>query len=405
MIEPMAASTLRSTDFDLSVLQTETEWDAIAPEWNRLTAQCSGAAVFSTWEWLRPWWRHYRRAGDRLYIVTARSGGELVGVAPLYRRSIALFGLPIFERLGFVGDDSGDSEYLDFIYDDRHAPRVIEVLTEKIFEKETPWQVCELRMLPPESPTPEVVQRSASVRGWKTDLYHTSTFAVLLPDTWEEYLCTLRPRFRTKIRSLLRKLSDNNTWEISRCSSVGELEPTLSSLFSLHQERWTREGEAGSFASDARRRFYTDMACGLLEKNRLHFYTLFHEGEPISHEFSFEYKKKMYFLQQSFDCSRPKLSPGTALKANVIRECIAAGIRVYDFLGGDDPYKQNWGVSQMSIPNIDIYRKDFRASAAYYGPKALLALKKALHEYVPETWMSRSRERLRRIREMQNGHR
>ena len=395
----MAASNISSTDFHLSTLQTEAEWDAIEHEWNRLTDKCTGATIFSTWEWLRPWWQHYRRAGDRLFIVTARIDGELVGVAPLYRRIISLFGSPILERIGFIGDASGDSEYLDFICNDHYTPQVIEVLTERIFKKETPWQVCELRMFPPESLTPAIVQRAAALQRWKSESFHTSTFAAMLPDNWETYLGMLRPRFRTKIRSLLRRLSDNDSWEVSRCSTAGELQPMLSSLFTLHQERWTREGEVGSFASTARRNFYADMARGFLKKNRLHFYTLFNEGEPIAQEFSFEYKKKMYFLQQSFDCSRSTLSPGTALKAHIIRECIETGIHSYDFLGGDDSYKQNWGVSPMSTPNIYVYRPGVRASAVCYAPKALRAIKKAVRNRVPDKWILESRNRIRRIRE------
>src|SRR5262245_62597392 len=56
------------------------QFEALRPEWDALLTRAE-ASLFQTWEWQWSWWRHFGRG--RLCIMTARRGGELVGIAPL----------------------------------------------------------------------------------------------------------------------------------------------------------------------------------------------------------------------------------------------------------------------------------------------------------------------------------
>ena len=87
---------------------------ALREEWNELLQASDSDCLFLTWEWLYTWWKHL--ADDRqLSILTVRSAGQLVGLAPLGLRHSSLWHrrpLPVLEFLGsgFVGSD-----YLDLI--------------------------------------------------------------------------------------------------------------------------------------------------------------------------------------------------------------------------------------------------------------------------------------------------
>ncbi len=83
----------------IDTLTTESDWQTLAGDWERMVERCGGS-VFLTMEWLVPWWRHLRRAGDRLAILVAREGDDVVGLAPLYRRRTSAYGL------GFVAHGS-----------------------------------------------------------------------------------------------------------------------------------------------------------------------------------------------------------------------------------------------------------------------------------------------------------
>src|SRR5918911_950164 len=56
---------------------------ALREEWAILHASCPGATPFTSWEWLYSWWQAYGE-GKRLSLLTWRTDGVLVGIAPLY---------------------------------------------------------------------------------------------------------------------------------------------------------------------------------------------------------------------------------------------------------------------------------------------------------------------------------
>src|SRR4030095_4787461 len=61
---------------------------------------------------------------------------------------------------------------------------------------------------------------------------------VHLPQTWEEHLANLKPRFRTKLRSVLRSLEGGSEVRTAFCEDAEEVERLLPRLFDLHTKRW-----------------------------------------------------------------------------------------------------------------------------------------------------------------------
>lgn len=94
----VARTTLLMT---VSVIRSLSEIERLAPEWKRLFLQSRTRNPFANPEWLTTWLRHFVSARE-LYIVAVRSGDDLVGVAPLFRSSSIVPGLPL-RRLGLLG--------------------------------------------------------------------------------------------------------------------------------------------------------------------------------------------------------------------------------------------------------------------------------------------------------------
>lgn len=59
--------------------------------WNDLL-QRSNHTVFSTWEWVYTWWRHFGN-NRRLIILLAEEDNKLIGIAPLMYSVHSMFGL------------------------------------------------------------------------------------------------------------------------------------------------------------------------------------------------------------------------------------------------------------------------------------------------------------------------
>ena len=166
--------------------------------------------MFLTWEWLRPWWRHFRGEGDALYVLAAREGGTLVGLAPLYRGTVSAHGLGSLSRLGFIGDCSGDSEYLGVIAEPGREAAVLAGVFDRI--EADGWDVAELRLMPTGSPTCQGVQQLAAGRGWLLETEDVPCSSVALPDDWDSYLKTLQSRVLSVPRDLRVKLP-NGSWD------------------------------------------------------------------------------------------------------------------------------------------------------------------------------------------------
>jgi len=382
---------------DVEVISSEAGWDALEAAWDPLVERSASASVFLTWEWLRPWWRHFRGEGDALYVLAAREGGTLVGLAPLYRGTVSAHGLGSLSRLGFIGDCSGDSEYLGVIAEPGREAAVLAGVFDRI--EADGWDVAELRLMPTGSPTCQGVQQLAAGRGWLLETEDVPCSSVALPDDWDSYLKTLQSRFRGKIRSLLRRLPEEHDAVFERCECVEELPERLESMVALHQRRWRAEGLPGAFADGRRRRFYDDLSERLLARGWLRFYSLRLGQRWVAHEYSFEHLGRVYYLQQGFDAECGKLSVGIALKAHAIRESIAGGAREYDFLGGIAPHKEKWGATPKPCAHVTIARPGLRTRWHLWLPRFAERLRDGGRALTPRPLLDLKRGIQRRLRQ------
>jgi len=386
---------------DLEAITTEEAWDALEPEWDALVERSASSTIFLTWEWLRPWWRHYRRTGDELRILAAREGGALIGLAPLYRSRVrAAYRVGSLRRLGFIGDRSGDSEYLDFILQPAREAELLRAFFDHL-DADPAWDLIELWLLPKASPNHALLRSLAAERGCLEAAKDWPCLAIELPGDWEAYLKTLQSRFRGKLRSLLRRLPAEQGATFEPCADPAELPERLESLFELHQQRWRAEGQPGSFASPERRAFYREMAEAFLRRGWLRFHAMRIGGRFVAHEFSFEHQGRVHFLQQGFDTELTSLNVGTALKAHVIRESIERGAREYDFLGGNAPYKEKWGTRQTWCTFLSLARPGLRRRLHLWLPGLGERLRERARSLTPAPLLRLKRglqERLRRRR-------
>ena len=97
------------THLKTRIISHEDEWDAVREQWDALVSCSSYASTFLDFAWLRNWWRVFGATygADRLRIVTAWHGSQLVGALPLYVSISG--GLPRTRELRFVS--TGEAEY------------------------------------------------------------------------------------------------------------------------------------------------------------------------------------------------------------------------------------------------------------------------------------------------------
>jgi len=327
-------------DLRTDVLRTAEDLERLTLEWEDLLADSASDTVFLTPDWVCSWWAAYA-AGRELVCVRVEADSRLVGLAVLYRRAERLVGGMRHRALALVGDGSSDSDYLDWISERGQERRVTEAVLAHLRGSVPDWDLLLLNEVPESSP--HLAPLRALTRGWPCQVERVPCARVTLPPTWDAYLKSLKPRMRTKVRSVLRTMDEEFQARYERLTDPSDLEARLASLYDLHQRRWEAEGKSGVFRGDEKRAFYALLSRRLLERDRLRLYSLRIGSNWIAHQYCFEYRNRMYLLQEGLDPQWFEQGAGNALRAHVIQDCIARGLSVYDFLGGVTPHKLSWG--------------------------------------------------------------
>lgn len=358
-------------------LVPSSSWEEkLVPAWEDLLERSLDSTVFLSPEWILSWWRHFQDDRFAHLLAAWDEDGRLCGLAPFYLRRIHWPGSHNSFSLGFMSDSEVGSEYLGMLVLPEFEDSFINAVAKKL---QGQWVLADLRGLKQNGVLP---QRIVEVFGTQTAnrLYkerHPCSL-IPLPSDYEAYLSALPHKFRSNIRYRTNKLTKTFNVRLIRTSQEEEIEPHLETLFSMHQARWRAEGNTGSFYDRRKCAFYRDVSTAFLRKGWLRFYHLEVDGIIRASQFGFAFRGVLHSLQEAFD---HEFSPrgigglGIVLRAMVIKESIAEGLREYDFLGGTEEYKVRWGTVTHYTHRVRIGAPGFKGALAFSTRAGFLKMK------------------------------
>ena len=383
---------------ELRPFQTWDELGTLRPAWEELLAESASQTIFLTWEWLKPWWDAYGASRRLLFLTGWDSEGRLAGIAPLYRSRREGGSALALEVLQLLGDGSTDSDNLDFIVQRGKESAFVRAVFDWLARHAWEWDLLELNTLPEGSPTVAALEDEILERHWRCWRRKTDHEVITLSATWEGYLERVSKNMRSAIGSKIRRLEKRHRVRLSRCEGLQDLACSLERLYEMHTNRWQLRDELGSFLVPERRKFYSQMAKEFLNRGWLDFWLLDCDGRIVAAEFGFHYGETYFFLQSGFDSEYASESVGFVLKAMVLRDLIARGLRYYDFLGGGDPYKSRWGAEKSAYLHLSCARPRSRG-AMYLGlARSAEKGKNWLRSRLPEPACEMLRGAVRRFR-------
>ncbi len=236
-------------------IRQEAELLALRPAWEALLAQSDSTSIFLTWEWLMSWWESYGEAGALRILAAFDDTGALRGLGPLRARTVRRYGQTL-PALAFIGDGSNDSDYLDLIVASEWRTAVMDAFEARWTEELAGGAVLLLNEIPESSPTVAWLDAFAARHNLVRAAAAVPCGTVRLPATWDEYLKMLRPRFRTRVRSILRDLESRADVQFGFCQDTEQAHALLPVLFDLHTRRWRQDGKPGVFGWREKRDFY-----------------------------------------------------------------------------------------------------------------------------------------------------
>jgi peptidoglycan/xylan/chitin deacetylase (PgdA/CDA1 family)/CelD/BcsL family acetyltransferase involved in cellulose biosynthesis len=389
----------------VSEIRQEFEFNALADEWNRLLASSVADTIFLTHEWLRPWWDAYGTRGDLRILLARDACGELRGIAPLRRRKSRRYGRS-YEVLSFMGDGSGDSDYLDFIIRRGDEREVMSAFAGALRRELDNGAVLEANSTPESSPAYSILREIGQSAGsvWVETDVPCSTVA--LPSTWDEYLKMLASRFRTKVRSVLRAVSAEPDLQFEMCDTPAKLDEYLPVLFDLHTRRWAKVAKPGVFRGADKRRFYGCMSRTMLERGALFFSGLRWRGKLLACQYGFVHNGVYSQLQEGYEPESEHWNAGVALRAWSIQQLLTAGVKEYDFLAGVGRHKSDWGSVVKNSKMAVLARATVAGTAYCRGPKWEIAARQAVKRLMPADWIAArdARQERERVAEWDRHH-
>jgi CelD/BcsL family acetyltransferase involved in cellulose biosynthesis len=309
------------------------EFLALEPAWRALAERCPDATVFQTWEWNRAWWAAFGQH-RQLFVVVARAGERVAGIAPLTRRRVGPLRL-----LEFLG--AGRSDYPNFLVE--VGAGALEALLAALRARADAWEVLWLRDLVLPEGEPERLRAAVrsvgldgTIRPWDRAPY------LALEGSWEGYLARRSSNFRSDLKRKRRRLEEAGPVTIERYCDPAGVGRGLGEAAEIERRSWKQAAGSARMVEAAGRQFFQTAAAALAGAGKTDLWLL-RCGEPaVAFYLNFTDPGGVRYYSGTYRSDFQAMSPGKVLMAEVIRAAFAEGPAVFDFLRGEEAYKATW---------------------------------------------------------------
>lgn len=313
-------------------------------QWRDLESR-SDHSFFLTWWWIGAWLEHLPPE-NRPRLLRVELGDSLAGLGIVCARRIS-------RRIA-----TSNALYLNSTGDPRYDELTIQyngLLTQRGVEGWVLRAAVEQLLVEPHWDElyidgfhrPDLTEVMANA-GLLTDVLRRSPgYRVDLDElraTGRPYVESLSSRSRQHLRRSFREAEKLGELSFELAKTQEEGLTFLAELKALHQRSWNARGQPGSFANAFFDEFHADFVASHFAKGVVQLLRMKVGGHPVGYLYSFVHDGRVYVYQSAFDrafCDTSSWRPGIVCHARAVELNLAAGMRVYDFMGADDRYKKD----------------------------------------------------------------
>jgi CelD/BcsL family acetyltransferase involved in cellulose biosynthesis len=332
------------------VWMKDSDFQKMSDIWNRVLEKSRSNNIFLTWEWISTWWKHFGE-GRKLLVLLLKKDGRIIGIVPLMyaQKKMNLVSLGMIEFIGV-----GLADYSDLILTEEEED-CINAIFDFLERLHLEWDVMDLRHIPGNSDTANMIQRVGRKRGYPIVRKETICQYVPLDRSWEEYYRTLSAKMRKNLSSSLRKC---NTICMKHIEDAKDLKDSMQDFFNIYA-KWLGQRH-DDVPLDNLDGFLIDLAYAFLERGWLNLSFILLDKRPISSHFSFIYDNVFYSYQTPWDESYSNYDIGNLHNMFLLEYSMKNGLKKFDFLRGDEPYKARWKTLRQNNVRILLLRKTIK---------------------------------------------
>ncbi len=346
---------------EIRVVETESDFDTLEGEWNRLL-DLTSSSFFSSFDYVRTTWKHFHKPTDRLFILTLYEGRSIVGIAPFYIKQCQNRGIP-YRTIAFIAEWEGDRPA---ILANGNRKEVLSKIVYFCDKNRDSWEVIDLIEQPAEGPDGQGWS-FLSRPGWHWESQPAGVdYYVSLKDNWENYLNGLRSKTRHEWRRKVRRFcSIPEGYTVERVSDPARMKDALCRFSTIEGKSWKKQAGLGVAKDERHTLFYEDLLSCLAPKGLANVYFLVCNREDMAGNMIFIQKDVVYSRHLSYAEVNAAFSPGILLQAEVIKEHFGKNFMELDLLtmkenGRPPKHKSDWATGRRETIRWTGYRLNSR---------------------------------------------
>jgi len=320
------------------------ELEAIRKEWNLLAASDSRDGFFRTAAWVIAWLKHIANTAEPFVITVRDSENTLIGLAPMCLIYFKDLGFKL-KTLTFAGREVVSGDFLNLVTLPAYRPVVIQAVLDFIKGEKNSWDMLQLG---------ELISGGnllSATEAWaiKNNLLLRQQELricpyINLPSTFDDYLETLGKSFRSLIRRRKKDILIKNGCTIKVCEGFDEVNKGLNVSTKLHVARWQTMNQPGNLTRPGFQEFLHEICTDPQNGYQCKLYILGHKENEVGALLAFHFGESALYYQAGWDpdSSISRFSPGVVLMAYAIEDAISERLQYFEFLRGDETYKQKW---------------------------------------------------------------
>jgi CelD/BcsL family acetyltransferase involved in cellulose biosynthesis len=194
----------------------------------------------------------------------------------------------------------------------------------------------------------------------------TAAPQLTLTGSWEQFLGTKRPKFRSNIKYYRRVAEKSHApFDIVR-HQWNDAERVVDRLAEVELRSWkAREGNI-KISSDVGREFYHRFMGYFAGRGELDLWCADGSDKMLAFLVNIRFGGKIYHYNTCFDEVAGPISPGMLLHSVAIQDAFTRGLAEYDFLSGDEPYKERWCSGRRDIQHVALFHSGLRSRLAFF---------------------------------------
>jgi len=348
--------------------------------WDVLVNSMKYPSVFLTWEWVTTWIDQFGSTYD-LLVLMGYEGERLVGILPLAGTRVKLEdGLLEHKVITFCGALELYPDHLDVICDRNTSHEKIQSYINQFME------FLKLHNRRSIIYFPFLAERGHLSRWLQQNSYRHRTIVrdditspyIPFGEDIDTYFQMMGKKKRYNIKREARILFEQKKVKMAILRKGDEIEKGLDELFRLHSARSSSKGIESTFSSDKIKEYHVLFAHETASLEWVMIFQLLDGNNVIASAYGLLFHGTFNYYQAGFDPEWSHYSPGNVLIYSMIGYLSDKGIKVFDFLGGNDGYKLFWTKEHHIMKNFIIYNGGFDA----YLEFAFLATRKFVKDVV-----------------------